>query len=233
MVKLGENSTDMPFPSLRSGRYVRPSLKLIASLAEFASQISSLRNCGAPSANGKNIIAVTGPMAAGKNYICSLLEKEGWTSVDADLLVHEAINQSTNEILEAFSEPAEKEGINLKNADGTINRRELGRLVFTHKELLSRQESIVYPKIIKMINDFIEENEKTLINATVLFKTPELMQHCQKILFVTAPLLTRLRRARRRDNLSYRQILRRFKAQRNLLKEYKKTGIPLLIIKNK
>ena len=39
----------------------------------------------------RSVIAVVGPMAAGKNFICSQMQKEGWASVDADLLVHDAI----------------------------------------------------------------------------------------------------------------------------------------------
>ena len=74
--------------------------------------------------------------------------------------------------------------------------------------------------------DFINTHEKSIINATVLYKTPELLKRCQKIIFVTAPFFTRLRRARNRDHLPYRQIFRRFHAQRNLLKEYKR--IPLI-----
>ena len=179
------------------------------------------------------VIAVVGPMAAGKNYICSKMEKEGWAAVDADILVHSAIEIAKDRILETFSPYAQQQSIPLTRADGSIDRRALGKLLFAVPELLSIQESIVYPIITKQIEDFINEHEKTIINATVLYKTPELLKRCQKILFVTAPLLTRLRRARQRDHLPYKQIFRRFHAQRNLLKEYKKSGIPVEIKINK
>ena len=94
------------------------------------------------------------------------------------------------------------------------------------------QESRVYPIITKLIENFIDGHDKTIINATVLYKTPEILSRCEKILFVTAPFFTRLRRARRRDNLPLKQILKRFHAQRNLLKEYQKSGIPVEIINN-
>ena len=179
------------------------------------------------------VIAVTGPMAAGKNYICSQMEKEGWASVDADILVHEAIEIAKDRILDTFIPYAEQQHIKLTRTDGSIDRRALGKLLFAIPELLKIQEAIVYPIITKRIDDFIEENEKTIINATVLYKTPELLKRCQKIIFVTAPLLTRLLRARRRDRLSYHQIFKRFAAQKNLLREYQKAGIPVEIIKNK
>ena len=180
------------------------------------------------------IIAVTGPMAAGKNYICSQMEKEGWACVDADILVHEAIELVKDKILAKFIPYAEQQNIKLTNPDGTIDRRALGKLLFAFPELLNIQESLVYPIIIKQIEEFIAANPKTIINATVLYKTPELLARCQKVIFVTAPFFTRLFRAHKRDGLSYSQILKRFYAQRNLLKEYKRAVDPEIIeiIKN-
>lgn len=180
------------------------------------------------------IIAVTGPMAAGKNYICSQMEKEGWACVDADILVHQAIELVKDKILAKFIPYAEQQNIKLTNPDGTIDRKALGKLLFAFPELLNIQESLVYPIIIKQIEEFIEANPKTIINATVLYKTPELLARCQKVIFVTAPFFKRLFRAHKRDGLSYSQILKRFYAQRNLLKEYRKAVDPEIIeiIKN-
>ena len=179
------------------------------------------------------VIAVTGPMAAGKNYICKRLENEGWSAIDADLLVHDAIELAKYSILDTFGPIAKEQNLQIQREDGSINRKTLGQLLFSKPELLKTQESIVYPIITKRIEDFIAANEKTIINATVLYKTPELLTRCEKIIFVTAPYFTRLRRARRRDQLPLRQIIRRFHAQRNLLKEYQKTSIPVEIIVNK
>ena len=180
-----------------------------------------------------HIIAVVGPMAAGKNYICKKLENEGWSAIDADLLVHDAIELAKDRILETFGPYAKEQNLQIQKEDGSIDRKALGSLLFSDPQLLQIQESIVYPVITKKIEDFIAANEKTIINATVLYKTPDLLARCEKILFVTAPYFTRLGRARRRDHLPLRQILRRFHAQRHLLKEYQKSGIPVEIIQNK
>ena len=135
----------------------------------------------------QTVIAVTGPMAAGKNYICSQMAKEGWAAVDADILVHDAIELVKERILDTFIPYAEQQNIKLTKADGSIDRRALGSLLFSFPDLLKVQESMVYPIITMQINDFIENHEKTIINATVLYKTPELMKKCSKIIFVTAP----------------------------------------------
>ena len=183
-------------------------------------------------ATARQVIAVTGPMAAGKNFICSKMKEEGWAAVDADLLVHDAIEEVKDKILQTFIPYAESQNIKLTKEDGSIDRHALGQLLFSFPELLAIQESIVYPIITKQIENFIDGHDKTIINATVLYKTPEILKRCEKIIFVTAPLLTRLRRARRRDHLPLLQILRRFHAQRKLLKEYQKTNIPLEIVLN-
>lgn len=181
------------------------------------------------------IAAITGPMAAGKNYVSSLLEKEGFVSIDADIVVHDAIKLATNDILAAFSSVAKDMGINLLNEDKSLNRRELGKIVFSDRALLKKQEDIVYPYVNTIINQFIEDNKdkKILINATVLYKTPQLLNRCQAIIYVTAPFFTRLKRANKRDNMDVSLILKRFHNQRDLYKKYKETGINIIKIVNK
>ena len=75
------------------------------------------------------IIAVTGPMASGKNYICSQMEAQGWCSIDADILVHKAIELEKDKILEKFTPYAQEQNLTLTNDDGTIeyNRAFLSR----------------------------------------------------------------------------------------------------------
>ena len=188
--------------------------------------------------NAPEIVCLTGQMAAGKNFVCSLLEKDGFVSLDLDRTAHEAILLCTPQILEAFGGEAERRGISLLNEDGSLNRRALGQIVFSSPELLAKQESIVYPKIIELTEQFIAKNsgKSVILNATVLFKTPELLSKCGKILFVKANFLKRLVRAKKRDGLPLRQILARFKNQKNLLAEYKKAAkkfnISVEIIKN-
>lgn len=178
------------------------------------------------------IICVTGPMAAGKNYVSEQLEKEGWKSIDADVLVHKAIEKSKASILQAFEDEAKKRNISILDAAGNINRRELGRLLFSDAGLMAKQEAIVYPVITGMIDEFTSANSKSIINATVLYKTPELLKKCQAVLYVKAPFIKRMLRARKRDGLSYLQIFKRFYSQRALLKNYRRQSDNVIVISN-
>ena len=180
------------------------------------------------------VTCITGKMASGKNFICALLEKRGFISVDADILVHKAIENSAEKIISAFSEEAAAKGIEITNPDGSINRRAVGKLIFPNPELLKKQEEIVYPEVIRLSKEFIAQNngKNILINATVAYKTPEILSSCSRIIYIRTPFFVRLNRAIKRDKMKTRQILERFKSQRNLLSEYKKTGIPVTVIRN-
>lgn len=177
-------------------------------------------------------IAVVGKMASGKNFICSKLEEFGFKSIDADILVHKAIENSSAQIIETFTPFAKQENINLLNPDGTIARRELGKLLFKFPNLMEKQEQIVYPIVKNMMKEFISLNEKSIINATVLYKIPEFISECDVVFYIKASFFKRFIRAKKRDNLSCKQIFRRFYAQRNLFKKYKQICKNLVIIKN-
>ena len=184
------------------------------------------------------ILCVTGPMAAGKNAVCRILEERGFIALDADKQVHGAIEKAAPEIIKTFSNEAKAQNITLTDENGRINRRELGRLLFTSKELLSKQESIVYPVIIEETKRFIQKQQELksdadiILNATVLYKTPELLNLCKYIIYVDAPKITRIARVLKRDRMPLRQILSRFASQKNLFSEYKKTGVPIIKITN-
>ena len=184
------------------------------------------------------ILCVTGPMAAGKNAVCRILEERGFIALDADKQVHGAIEKAAPEIIKTFSNEAKAQNITLTDENGRINRRELGRLLFTSKELLSKQESIVYPVIIEETKNFIQKQQELksdadiILNATVLYKTPELLRLCKYIIYVDAPKITRIVRALKRDRMPLRQILSRFATQKGLFSEYKKTGVPIIKITN-
>lgn len=174
------------------------------------------------------VFCVTGPMAAGKNFVSSLLEKQelngkSFVSIDADVVGHKAVENSTGRIIETFGELAAKKGIQLLDDKGRIIRRNLGALIFGNDELVAMQEAIVYPEISSIIEDFIEENKdkNVIVNATVLFKIP-LIRRMDLVVYVHCPWFIRLWRAKKRDGMALGQIFARFRSQRGLYSAYKK-----------
>ena len=182
----------------------------------------------------RKIICVTGKMASGKNTLCSLLEQNDFLCTDADKVVHKVINDATPKILETFNEYAIQKGITLSNPDGTLNRKNLGELLFQNPTLLKKQEDIIYPLYIEETQKIINSNPSCniILNATVLYKTPQLMNQCDFIIFVKSSAIQRFFRVCKRDNIKIKNILQRFYSQKNLYNEYKATNIPIIKIKN-
>ena len=203
------------------------------------------------------VICVAGPIAAGKNFVCSILEERGFFCLDADQEIHKIIGDKQAEIFSRFSQSAASRGINLRAADGSLDRRALGKLLFKDPALLSEQEKILYPEFVERTQKLIDANNNALqaqeggatgieskpktarglaINAALLYKTPSLLRQCKKIIYVDAPLLVRAWRIRRRDRLPLLQIIHRIKSQKGLFKEYKRFaadyGIEMVVVRN-
>ena len=165
----------------------------------------------------RKIICVTGKMASGKNTLCSLLEQNDFLCTDADKVVHKVINDATPKILETFNDNAIQKGITLTNPDGTLNRKNLGELLFQNPTLLKKQEDIIYPLYIEETQKIINSNPSCniVLNATVLYKTPQLMNQCDFIIFVKSSAIQRFFRVCKRDNIKIKNILQRFYSQKN------------------
>jgi len=102
------------------------------------------------------VICVAGPIAAGKNFVCSILEERGFFCLDADQEIHKIIGDKQAEILSRFSQIAASRGINLRAADGSLDRRALGKLLFKDSALLAEQEKILYPEFVARVQALID-----------------------------------------------------------------------------
>ncbi len=102
------------------------------------------------------VICVAGPIAAGKNFVCSILEERGFFCLDADQEIHKIIGDKQAEIFSRFSQIAASRGINLRAADGSLDRRALGKLLFKDSALLAEQEKILYPEFVARVQALID-----------------------------------------------------------------------------
>ena len=167
------------------------------------------------------VIGLTGPMCAGKNQAGVFFQKKGFYIVDADQTARKALSQIQETVIDTFSLEAKKNNIELRNTDGSINRKNLGELLFNDKNLLSIHEELIYPKINQLLEEEIIKHPDTVvvINAALLHKTP-ILEQCDFVVFIDSPYLLRFIRAKRRDSLSFKHIYARFSTQRHLFTQY-------------
>jgi dephospho-CoA kinase len=195
------------------------------------------------------VIGLTGPMCSGKNAAGAILKRLGFAVVDADETAHEALRDMQAEVVEAFSGLAREREVALIAADGSLDRRALGRILFANPELLARHESIIYPRINLLLNTFIDaEIEKAakreaadggaqplrgvVINAPLLHKSP-ILDRCDFVIFIDSWLPIRIIRARMRDKLPFRQIFARFSAQKHLFAQYLLKDVDIQRVQNR
>ena len=172
------------------------------------------------------LIGLTGKYCAGKNHVAAILEKHGLPVLDVDKLGHIALEYKKDEIFSRF-------GNEVKNPDGSVNRRLLREKVFRKKDEITTLEAIVHPQVDRMTLDWIaSQNGKTcVINAALLHKLA-VFGRFDCILLVNAPLFVRLLRAKRRDRLSWISILRILMSQKRFTLQYLAGNADIYIVEN-
>ncbi len=166
------------------------------------------------------ILGLTGGYCAGKNAAASLLEERGWTCIDLDKLGHKALAAKAAQV-EALLGPS------VRKADGSMDRKAIGALVFADPGLLARYEAIVRPAMLLLLDEalaagkaaFAAEGrageELLCINAAILYRLPH-ARSCAAIVELRAPLPIRLARSKERDGLGIAEALKRICSQRPL-----------------
>jgi len=156
------------------------------------------------------IIGITGGSGVGKSTVSEKFQKRGFLIVDADKIAHRVMDKGTdclNEVISFF-------GREYLNSDGTLDRKKLGSLVFSNKELLERLNEITHKYIIKEIEFMVSNTPNAVIDAAVLFESG-LEKMCSKTIFVSCPSDIRLERIMARDNIGREYAENRIKAQQS------------------
>ena len=164
------------------------------------------------------VVGVAGKYCTGKSTVSDLLAEHGYAVIDVDRTGHEALAREAEAVVEAF-------GDEVRQADGSVDRRTLGRIVFADEQKLRRLESIVHPAMVEMVADEVERIRAgvdrrpvppgIVINAAILFRM-KLHPLCDEIVYVTAPFLQIVRRARERDGAGLLEVIRRLRSQRDV-----------------
>jgi dephospho-CoA kinase len=89
------------------------------------------------------LFGITGGVGMGKSTVAQILEKSGVVVVDTDVLSH----RLTESGQPALAEISAKFGPTVLQADGSLNRKELARIVFSDDKARASLEAILHPKI--------------------------------------------------------------------------------------
>jgi len=117
------------------------------------------------------IVGLTGGIGAGKSTVAAILAELGARVIDADRIGHEVYRPGT----EGFRRIVEAFGSGVVGADGSIDRRALGALVFADPAARARLNAIVHPLIVaelqrRLVAARAEDGPPIVIEAAIMLE---------------------------------------------------------------
>lgn len=157
-------------------------------------------------------IGLTGSIGCGKSSLSNILKKHNIPIIDADIKGREIYEDK--ELLKAIEEAF---GSSVINENGTLNRKNLGKIVFSDDDKLQKLNSLTHPVIRRMINEDLDEYEKrgekmVVIDAALLLEAG-FTSMIDTIIVVTCSEPVQLQRVILRDNCSEEDAMGRIKSQ--------------------
>ena len=159
------------------------------------------------------VIGLTGGIGTGKSEVARHLRDLGAAVIEADVVGHEAYKPNTKcwrEVIGAF-------GKDILQANGEIDRRKLGNIVFANPEQLARLNGIVHPGIARMVKDELGRLRSlgtpvTVLEAALLFEAgwDSLVE---EVWVTDSPVEDVVERLRARNGLSKQEVMERMDSQ--------------------
>jgi len=100
---------------------------------------------------GIRVIGLTGGVATGKSSVARFFEERGVPVIDADQLAREAVGPGSP----CLTELAELFGPGVINADGTLDRKHMGSIVFGDADKRRLLEQVLHPEIRRLAEERI------------------------------------------------------------------------------
>ncbi len=158
----------------------------------------------------KVIIGLTGNIATGKSVVRRMLEHLGALGIDADALGHRALDPSSP----GYGRVVGEFGRAILDENGHIDRKALGRIVFSDPAALKRLEAIVHPLIRQAIASLIENaSQKVIVIEAIKLLEGDLYSMCDAIWVAEAAPETQLARLKNKRKMSAQDALQRIQSQ--------------------
>jgi len=159
-------------------------------------------------------VGLTGSIGVGKSFVASVFVELGCHVLDADQTAREVVMPGTpglNALTEAFGEE-------ILNADGTLDRKRLGALIFADQSKREQLNFILHPFIIARQDEILNAWEAEdpdgigIVDAALMIESGG-YKRFDKLIVVHCRPDVQLERLMLRDKLSRDEALRRINSQ--------------------
>ena len=158
------------------------------------------------------VVGLTGNIGCGKSSLSELLMSKNIDVIDADIISREIMYDK--ELLETIFYEF---GTEIKNNDGTLNRKKLGNIVFNDDDMLIKLNSITHPAIKRKINDRIidisDQGKNIVVIDAALLIEGKFLDLVDKLVVITCNEEVQLNRVVNRDNMTKEEALKRINSQ--------------------
>ena len=159
-------------------------------------------------------VGLTGSIGVGKSFVASVFVELGCHVLDADQTAREVVMPGTPG-LKALTEVFGEE---ILNTDGTLDRKQLGTLIFADPSQRQRLNNILHPFIIERQDEIMnaweaeDPNGIGIIDAALMIESGG-YKRFDKLIVVHCRPEVQLERLMLRDKLSRDEALRRINSQ--------------------
>ena len=159
-------------------------------------------------------VGLTGSIAVGKSFVCSVLRELGCHVLDADVTAREVVAKGTPGLAAIVREFGE----GVLTEAGDLDRKKLGAIVFADKQKRELLNSIVHPLVIETQDSWIDGVELSdpdgiaVIDAALMIESGG-YKRFDKLIVVWCNSAIQLERLMRRDGLSESEAKERVAAQ--------------------
>ena len=170
------------------------------------------------------IIGITGGIASGKSVVTDFLRSQGYQVIDADQVVHELQKPGGRLYQVLLSEF----GTEILLADGQLDRKKLGTLLFSRPNLLEKssrlQNDIIREELAVKRNQLAATEELFFMDIPLLFEQ-EYEDWFDQVWLVDVSKVPQSERLLARNILSQEEIQRRIAAQHCLAEKRQRAEI--------
>lgn len=157
-------------------------------------------------------VALTGGIATGKSAVLRRLQARGVPVIDADVLAREVVAPGT----EGFTAVVDRFGAAVLGADGALDRRALGAIVFADAGARADLEAIIHPAVYRAIAGWFASlpagTAVAVADIPLLFETGHAGDF-DRIVVGACPPDEQVRRVMARDGVSRAEAEARLAAQ--------------------
>jgi dephospho-CoA kinase len=156
------------------------------------------------------LIGVTGNIACGKSAVMQGLRDLGATVIDGDLVYRDLTGPGS----ELVQKLADVFGDEIVNRDGSLNRPELGKIVFSDPVQLAALDRLTHPAILdEIVRRIIAAPTPVVATDGIKLIESGLGDRCDEIWVVTCPPVLQRARLMARNGLTREEADRRIAAQ--------------------